>query len=486
MKKYILLAFILSCHLVQAQDYENICTKGITFYINNVNQYMAFRRDSSVANASMDTTFFSYRAIRDTSLNQCVDVTNGSVLGLKIVKTHTGWFYFFNRRWDTIRINATASLNDSWKFCALPANGYIEAKVTSLENDSVMGVIDPVKVIAFQAKDSAGNTIMHLLNGRNIKLSQHYGLASMLDVYYIPGDTNVLNLAGKSNPKVGIQDLTWQDIFKFNIGDTLHDTVDEYGPYSGIGIRTVLSKSQYGNDSVNYQMESCGKYTFGGPWHNTYSWTYSFAQDPDNIWLSRGPREFIPNNYCLDVYAFLLDTLTNRRMKSITYQQYCSIDLTCYGNTYYGMPERVSWEHYTDGLGETLYWYWAQVPPHGTYWNLQELVYYHKGSEIWGKPVAKDCTSFLGIDNPVDKDYPNISVFPNPVTTQAEIEVRNLPENEIGYFTLTDFFGELILRKNFDSDSHILNRNGIAGGMYFLSVYKKDGMLIGQSKIIFR
>jgi len=46
-------------------------------------------------------------------------------------------------------------LNGTWKFCALPHQSYIQATVTSIVNESVLGMIDQVKTITFQAKNSS-------------------------------------------------------------------------------------------------------------------------------------------------------------------------------------------------------------------------------------------------------------------------------------------------------------------------------------------
>ncbi|HZX62813.1 MAG TPA: hypothetical protein VFE66_06340 [Bacteroidales bacterium] len=301
MKKHLLLLFVLSANCLFAQDYQNICMPGTTFYRTPGNWFMAFRRDSVIPAVNNDTTFISYRAIRDTSMGiDCADTTNGSVLGRKIVKTHAGWFYFFNRFGDTIKINSQASLNQSWKFCIMPGNAYIEAKVTSITQDSVLGLIDPVKMITFQAKDDANNNIAHNLNQKSIKLSQHYGLSKMLDVYSIPDDTTFFVIAGKTIPVLGIQDLTWQEIYNFDVGDVFHYTLSS----NGGGIRTikkVLSKTTFGNDSITYTMEHCEKIFEGIPpyyetVHDTINVTYSFASTPDNILLSRLPDEFFSYN----------------------------------------------------------------------------------------------------------------------------------------------------------------------------------------------
>jgi hypothetical protein len=484
MKKFLLLAFIFSIQFLQAQDYQNICTKGTTFYRSPSNEFMAFRRDSIVVNTNNDTTFFSYRAIRDTSAYNCADTTNGSVLGLKIVKTHSGWFYFFNRIGDTIKINTLASFTDSWKFCILSANGYIEAKVTSLENDSVLGIIDPVKVITFQAKDSAGNAVSHVLNGRSIRLSQHYGLATMLDVYYIPGDTNILVLDGKTIPKMGVQDLTWQEIYNYNVGNIFHYYLSAAGNQSTI--YKVLSKTANGNDSVTYVMEHCSKF-LGSTYftvHDTLVFTYPLTPDPDFNWLPRLPREFIRQNQYAELYTFSLNAVQNLRVKSVS-SGYVFSKNSCWIKLGPGEYNVIAVEErYSEGLGRTRFYYYENDNGQIQQAN-EDMVYYKKGSETWGTPLATDCFSLVGVE-PVQLMHGlNVRITPNPVRTQAEIQLQNPTENESYYFSIRDIYGRVIIQRNFDSNPYILFRDGIPAGMYFLSVQDQSGTAVWKSKILF-
>ena len=212
MKKLLFPLFFFWINILVAQNYQNICTPGITFYRSPDNFFMAFRRDSVHAAGAGDTLFFSYRAIRKVADTGCMDTTSGSILGRKIYKTQTGWFYMFNRTGDTIKINTQATLNQSWRFCPLPANGYLEATVTSVITDSVLGAPDAVKVITLKAKDAGNNNMVHLLNQKSIRLSQHWGLSRMIDVFSVPNDTTFYTLAGKSMAAAGIQNLTWPEI----------------------------------------------------------------------------------------------------------------------------------------------------------------------------------------------------------------------------------------------------------------------------------
>jgi len=250
----LILIILLLANSIFAQDYQNICPPDISLYRNPSNGLLAFRIDSVQPNGTSDTVYISYRAIRFISDTGCLDTTSGSVLGRKIYKTQAGWFYFFNRDGDTVKINSQASLNQSWKFCPLPGNSYVEAKVTSVITDSVLGYPDDVKVITFQAKNSGNINISHILDQKFIKLSKHHGLSLMLDVFSVPNDTTFYVLAGQSNPAAGVQNLTWQEVYNYAVGDEFHFA--GWATTAGwFKIYKVLARTDYGNDSVKYTME---------------------------------------------------------------------------------------------------------------------------------------------------------------------------------------------------------------------------------------
>ncbi|MCX6249689.1 MAG: hypothetical protein NTX61_02955 [Bacteroidetes bacterium] len=64
-------------------------------------------------------------------------------------------------------------MNETRKYTSLPSNCHLEAKVTALQQETIQGQTDQVKVITLQAKQNNGQTISHIFNGKTIGLSQH-------------------------------------------------------------------------------------------------------------------------------------------------------------------------------------------------------------------------------------------------------------------------------------------------------------------------
>src|ERR1035437_5801872 len=108
-------------------------------------------------------------------------------------------------------------------------------------------------------------------------------------------------------------------------------------------------------------------------------------------------------------------------------------------NTGYGMPF-ISWS-YTEGLGLTSRHYKYTDPPSGEHMD-EYLVYYKKGSETWGTPIAPDCSVLLGDEQNEDKAAEiRIEVVPNPFTDKAQIVLHGLSASDVLTWSMYDFSG---------------------------------------------
>lgn len=417
-------------------------------------------------------------------MNGCYDTTNGSLLGRRVYKKGDGTFWFLNRYHDTITIKALAGLNSSWKFCDITDSTWIEARVTVIIIDTVLGLTDPTKVITFQAKDLLGNNITHFLNQQTMKLSQHYGITKTFDLYFVPGveitDSSVYYLAGKSHPVLGVQNLTWQEVYDYDVGDEFHhytDYTEDSGPISR-NIQRVLAKQDYGNDSVIYVMDNCGEtvgFNMDEKVHDTITLTYNYHKMGTRN-LQALPQEFRPAG-----------------MYAPNYSKY-----SCYGGTVFQGYQTKRFKTYSDcwsdifepsyelydyavGLGNT-YYYWQDWYNWPVSW-MSELVYWKKGSVSYGTPLAPNCDVLLKINEQREKEI-KISVNPNPVETRAEVILANTGQSALHYF-LTNSYSQQVLSGEVNSNSFILDRSSLPAGLYILTISDKNNTLLGRKKILF-
>jgi hypothetical protein len=507
MRKLLLILFCCISLFLNAQNFMNICGPGLSLYINRTGNFRAFRQDSAYRATGKfiierrdtlnqqdhnDSIFISYRTIRSI-MNGCYDTTNGSLLGRRVYKKGDGTFLFFNRYHDTITIKSHAGLNSSWKFCDITDSTWIEARVTDIIMDTVLGLTDPTKIITFQAKDHLGNNITHFLNQQTMKLSQHYGITKTFDFYFIPGveitDSSVYYLAAKSHPVLGPQNLTWQDVYNFDVGDEFHMA----GGYSSGGgpdwksMEKVLGKQVFGNiDSVKYTMEYCGVTYFHQPPPNeekvydTIIETYNFHTMVDNGHIQDPPGFFKTQGYGNMAPCFNRFIKYPGRQTQAYYSTRYVRTSGCWSD-----PYRVSFSinDYSEGLGDTYIHSedWTEDIPY--IWS-KSLVYYKKGSEIWGTPLEPNCNILVPVEENTNKQEMDIKVNPNPVETRAEILLCGFEQNNL-HFILVNSFSQQILSGEIQSNSFILERSSLPSGLYILTVTDDKNNILGRKKIVF-
>jgi hypothetical protein len=403
MKKHpvFLFLFLLIHPVLSAQDYRNIINDGSAFYsctLNSPGFLSGIKASSKNSPGNGDTLFIAVNSIREHSGNTLLD-TIGGIIGRKIFKINNGWFHFINESGDTLYLNADAALNDSWKFCNIAANGYLQATCGSIHTISILGTDEMVKEISFQAKDSTGQNIPHFYNGKSILLGKRYGLIKTFDFYHMPDITGVYSLEGRNNPAIGFQGLTWQDIYDFEIGDEFHYSGHIPTPY-GVHvdddhykiIKKVLNKQLTSNeDTVKYTMEYCREDEIRG-----FSYDYTFTSDtieesyPYSSSLTSSSINWFPEQFTGTDYRYY-STLYHIVPERPAYGHTGNIYYCCWMiSPYY--PSHISDDReYTKGLGQVHYKnYFGGIEP--IYYTTEDLVYYQKGSEQWGTPVSASCS----------------------------------------------------------------------------------------------
>jgi hypothetical protein len=496
MKKILLFALFVYGTSVLSQNYQNICSPGNTFFKDPDGNLQAFRLDSLALPGNNDTVFLSYYAIHDTTGGYCLDVSNGSVLGRRVYKDHTGWFYFFNYRKDTIRINTTAGLNASWHFTKLPGNGYIEATLTGITFENVLGVNDSVKNFTLQAKDASGNPVDHPMNLLKVKLSKHYGLLRTPDLYYTPfnsgfqSDTIIFALAGKSTPHIGLQEATWKDIYDFEIGDIFHYRgMKMAGVYTHDWkkISTVISKIAYGNDSVSYTFEICTDTLFISSGNHsgifdTITQTVKFDDFFETNFINAMPGELITEG---DSSSLFLSSLYYRRVSVYSwpvqrqmkgrYGNYAGNYQDCWG-------QLVGWDNiydFIEGLGQAYFF-----DGNMGFYQEESLCYFKKGTESWGAPVSTSCVTLAVNPVPSPQENMEIEVIPNPVVTSATVIISGMTGIQGSSVSLINSMGKVVSRNVMSANTYRLNRDNYPDGIYFLVICDKSGTKFLSKKII--
>jgi hypothetical protein len=473
-----------------SQNWQNVCSPGTTFYSDTSDNVKAFRRDSTLVLPGPDTIFYSYRTIKDSmNLFNCLDTTGGSVLGEKVILTHDGWYYFFNIYHDTIKVNSAAGTGQSWRFCSLAGGGYVTATVTSVASELVLGQPDQVRLINLQAKDQSGNSINHPLNIQPFKLSQHFGLVTFYDVYFLPENVKPFSLAGKSTPPLGLQEFGWRAVYDFMVGDQFH----YHGYASNAGgtanskiIMNVIGKISYGTDSADYTFERCRRMEAAPPpgvttLQDTVLLRYNFiAMDTANLFMPL-PEELKPNEWAApngvaNRYYRRNNDFNGRNVKSIEYDYY-NFDITVPACWSVSLWEYWHLEEFSPGLGLTHY------QTNEMWFSMWEtLVYFKKGAETWGTPVATDCQTLVGIEDHPDGVQPIVNVYPNPANEKITLTLTGSIDEQEYTFRIYNLYGQMVTELPIQSTSLEIPTGHLPRGIYLWSISGRPGS--GSGKLI--
>ena len=477
MKKILFTFLFIIPVLLQAQNFTNICSSGPAFYKKmNTNTLKAYKTTSYSLPGGGDTIFYSFPIIRDTAA-ECKDTTKGSILGRKIIRNSSTWmFHFFNKNKDTIYIYSKALVDDKWRFSKLTSGTYLEATVTSIAPDSVMGTLDDVMRIELQAKRNDGMPMASPWNGKYLKLSKHYGLVRTFDMTNVPFDTTYYTMVGKLKPVIGIQDFGWKEVYNFNIGDVLH-----YSGYtnSSVGgpsttwkeIQNVFSKTTYGNnDSVVYKFDRC-RSTITNPGnnhvyiHDTIVTKYKFNVMALDSSIMRFPDMFVRQNVYASQFDRYMKAFNNRQTKRITEDKYRYI------NSCFVIPTGsvMLYRNYSEGLGQSEYYRDDQTTQ-----EYQHLVYFKKGTETWGAPVGTQCSPVLDVNEPAITNSPLVKIIPNPLKNQSQIIIEGVQLNGDEMFVLYNLVGREVARMKINSTTTTLERNNLPSGLYIFVLTGKE------------
>ena len=469
MKKLILLLlFAIQFVNLSAFDFQTVYSHRTTLFTNANGNVKSMRIDSVKFNG--DSILYPLKNIQQLDYN-CYTPYGASWLGSKII-INKSWNYFLNAKNDTLKIKTDAKLLESWFI--LKKNGIsFEAIVSKIDTLTVLGVLDSVKTIKLSAYGFG--VYSNKFNHGEILLSKNFGLLktypllnfpSFQTIYPFSNTLESLNLVGQNNPTLGIQNLTWFDVFDFQAGDEIHILENEtpilgYPPpqdfiFKRETIKKYLSRQNYA-DSIRYTVEV--KQKINNKAFSSFTGTEIINQNnffntlPDVAIIDHSANIF--NMY---VGAFISKTLPYIVNEIVPSQDSCWHTIIVDGC--------FSALKYMKGLGGPYYYC------RGLYMETEErdVVYYKKGNKSWGIPLI-----LTGL-NPVES---NITVLFNQ--NHDQIIFNNLAdENE---FVLFDMKGTLMMKTKIYANQNTIQLKHINQGLY-LYLINQNGKLLKSGKLV--
>jgi hypothetical protein len=391
-----------------AQDWQCYHDTIVANYLDTAGMYRTICFDSTEIIDGKQYCW-NYNSLNKTGSGDCYKI-GPSWMGKYMITDNSGNTYFFNEQNDSIRFRTGAGVNEPWIFARFNSVSYIEAKVSALEIDTILGLPDSTKTIVFQARLNNGDTITSPINLLQLKLSKHYGFINTLDFYnFIPSTFTLPNihvLAGLSDPLTGSQNLTRKEVFTYSPGDILHtksysETDEPFYAYSYKYTINKILEATWSNqaDTVEYKI---ARYTRNFSYHyeyevwysrDTVNYKYYFNEQSDGI--NSYPNLVIPSCEHTMVQSST-DYCNHRRVKSSN-TWYWS-DENCIMPYWYGNSSKST---YIDGCGSYSENHYSDFG-YSSGMSKTNLLYYKKGSEEWGTPID---TSYWNDPLYADRDW---------------------------------------------------------------------------------
>lgn len=296
--------------MVFAQDYQTVRSDFVRFFSSETNQgtnYHGIKIDSVEA-VGNDSVFYNYWHVRQWESDCELQPYTPSFLGRKIVVRPNGQTLFFNHAEDTIAINETASLNDSWEMMKLDGGLVVQAQVVDISNQVLLDSNIQVKTIQLSVLDSLGNVISHpSIDHDTIQISDKLGIIRSPDFHLFPDQIVTFQMAGMEKPHRGMHRVGCPHDFLVEVGDEFHrysenDPLWSENFTSAKRIDVVISTSLNSNiQTINWEVV---KQTFQFP-----AYTYTSEVYADTSYLDVSSMNEPCNGQMPNESVYLIDTI---------------------------------------------------------------------------------------------------------------------------------------------------------------------------------
>jgi len=480
---FLLLLTILTLK-AQAHDYQTVYAHRVALFDNSDKRIKGLRVDS--VKVAPDTILYPFATIQEVTAYGCFSPYKASWIGEKVVLKPDGTNLFFNREGGVVTLKTRTRLNEPWIAFQRADTFRVEASVQSVELGNVLGLSDSVKTIAFRVLDQQGNTVGHALNKLKVKISKRYGFVETLNFYLFPDlfvrdpNDNLMRhtLIGLTDPKVGIQNLTWFDVNGYNPGDELHVQEHNLGDryfllpireYDNRCIYKYLERTDYA-DSIVYRYsrkQSIEAIFADSTTLETYNDTLKSVvlANPDFDKLPGEPIIEANSAYQMFMRSDEFLMKIDPRMTEL----YIG-NGSCLGTI---VGEGCQYEkRYINGLGGPYY----SCSGYAGDSEERKLVYYKKGETEWGNRLIITGVSNLKTDA-------RLQVFPNPARNVATFQLNDdAGIHEVQIYSPT---GTLVKTEQFKGSSCIINLTGLKRGIYLYRLTSSNSSIYTGKLIVY-
>ncbi len=462
-KLLIFLGLVLCSQLITAQSYELINPERASFFVDHYNQEVVAIKADTAYQTPDGLMSELHKGFKNVS--NCILPIEPTWFGSRCLKKGNSLYTFYNYLDDPIIIDTKDSIGNSWHLYDKPNGAYFLATLDSIEPEIILGAIDTIMYISIQYYYDTGLPVFNLANNISLKIGKSNGFINTFFMKYFPNTIKQCELIGMSNPDIGSVYLTKREIYDFNVGDIFHYTYVNTSAYNELlentlTIREIIDKQFFNNgDSVVYLFKD-SLHSYISPHYTNGDTIVSKTELVTKSYSFKENQKMLPNGASnIDGFGWqcfwrFSDYHEQRRvliMNDTPFAQYdgdscwhmlCGPDVTAYYLEGCGLYKR---DHNHEGL--TIF---------------TDLVYYKKGTFIWGTPISMP----LAIDE-IKQGTTELNIYPNPVKRQQKLNIRT-KHGESYQISIYSLQGQLIYAGVNEGSEIAINTAELSRGVYIV------------------
>lgn len=393
-KHIIVIIPFLYFNAVKAQSWLTVNINGIHFYLaedyHNTLHRVSLLKTDTLAPGKIRYEFNKTPTVNPYR-NDCFVKDKASWIGYQVIKTDDGIERYLNYASDTLVFYTKANLYDAWKIYQYPDSSYIRGTVDSISILAFMGITDSVKYIRLNLHGKNNSIINDPMNGVRVIISKNYGWIRTLawvnfpQIKYIFTSGQVIEkydftktylLSGNTFIKKGLIPNFAEFVSDFEPGDEIHSRQIGWPVINFYEIKTIRTKNvstdfetyvshimrryprnQNSDSLVSYMQTDTVYFTKNEFWPQVFH--FSYLPRTKRLWLNGEGNKFVLNN---------------------TDSCYSEASLS---------SSNILTKYSIQGVGNFFSYTSLTMPNYGF-----EPVYFKKGNETWGTPLAFDSADF--------------------------------------------------------------------------------------------
>ena len=481
----LLLLLIIAGNAAFSQDYAPLPNPGIRCYFTNSAGYLRGIRVDSVVQESGYKRYVTFRTPRGwkpgTNNTILADSAGACWIGKNVRAYANGDWHFPNRTGDTLLVKTGAAVGDTWIFHRDTSAIWTEAKVLSVDTQTVFGVLDSVKKIQLTVKNGTVALPSNFISSFQVILSKTMGFAQVPDLHLFPykdldsafdkrdfwyRKLSSSNFWGPVNPAnllfAGVTgwNPTEREMYDFGVGDVVNSGHKIINVYSSESLDTVVARQ----DFPTYTEYTLSKWLwqqyqspYGPPLSVQHVTTTAKKTDQPTFDTLRMPEEYFSGQYEFLYVNFKDSSLCRRGL--LVEQKVGEV----WGLIAMYLPFHQSTK-YKKGLGMVFYDY---ADSDGQ--QIQDGLYSYQKNGI---PCGTIPAVPSGIGSPLHPKA-TFKIYPQPAGNTVYLEAPQL--RYPATIRIQNLQGQLLSTQELNASGNPISTAVLPAGLYLLSVTDAGG-----------